>query len=147
MESMLGRFWLFADTRINLIPLDESEPRLGGRVLATQTTVDFSTLTLQNKHYHGVYGEDFLTYGEFAEDQNPEDEATLLKIFDDADQSAVVDRHTFKFDETKVSYSRRVNSEVKDAETEHQIDETPLSQSVGNTWSEVLFYGQGNAKM
>ena len=46
MESMLGRFWLFADTRINLIPLDESEPRLGGRVLATQTTVDFSTLTL-----------------------------------------------------------------------------------------------------
>ena len=85
MESMFGRFWLYADTRINLIPLNESEPRLGGRVQATQTSIDFSTLTLQNKHFHGVYGEDFLTYGEFAEDQNPEDEATLLKIFDDAD--------------------------------------------------------------
>ena len=85
MESMFGRFWLYADTRINLIPVNENEPRLGGRVQATQTSIDFSTLTLQNRHFHGVYGEDFLTYGEFAEDQNPDDEATLLKIFDDAD--------------------------------------------------------------
>ena len=94
--SMWGRFWKYSDTRIHLTPVDENEPRLGGRVQATETCFDISTFTLYNKNYHGVYGEDFLAYGEFHSDVDPENEATLLKIFDDNCQE-VIDRHFFKF--------------------------------------------------
>ena len=74
MESTLGRFWKYSDTRINLIPVDDAEPRLGGRVQATETSFDIRTFTLSNKKYHGVYGEDFVTFGQFSEDADPEDE-------------------------------------------------------------------------
>ena len=32
MESMFGRFWKYERSTINLIPVDESQPRLGGKV-------------------------------------------------------------------------------------------------------------------
>ena len=51
MESTFGRFWKYADTRIHLSPVDENEPRLGGRVTATQTAFDFRTFALSNTHY------------------------------------------------------------------------------------------------
>ena len=97
MESTFGRFWKYQDTRINLLPVDESQPRLGGRVQATQTTFDIQTFTLSNTHYHGVYGEDFLTFGKFDDSADVDNEATLLQIFEDS-SDAVVDRHYFKFD-------------------------------------------------
>lgn len=78
MMSSWGRFWKYADTRIQLTPLDENEPRMGGRVQATETCFDIRTFTLANKTYHGVYGEDFLAYAEFHSDADPESEATLL---------------------------------------------------------------------
>ena len=78
MESMFGRFWRYQDTSINLEPLDENQPRLGGRVTANMRTFDVRTLTLGSKQLHGVYGEDFLAFGQFAEGQDAEDEATLL---------------------------------------------------------------------
>ena len=78
MMSMWGRFWKYADTRIHLTPLDENDPRMGGRVQATETCFDIRTFTLQNKNYHGVYGEDFIAFAEFHADANPDDEATLL---------------------------------------------------------------------
>ena len=78
MMSSWGRFWKYADTRIHLTPLDENEPRMGGRVQATETCFDIRTFTLANKTYHGVYGEDFLAYAEFQADADPESEATLL---------------------------------------------------------------------
>ena len=97
MESLFGRFWKYSDTRVTLDPLDGNQPRLGGRVSAKQTSFDFRTFTMQIKNYHGVYGEDFLTYGEFQKGVDPQDEATLLAIFDE-DSQTVIDRHTFKFD-------------------------------------------------
>ena len=146
MESHLGRYWMYADTRINLIPLDDNEPRLGGRVQATQTSFDVQTFTLSNKHYHGVYGEDFLAYGEFSEDVDPAQDATLLKLFEEgADE--VVDRHHFKFEDQQVTYSRTLNGEVKDTEVEHEIEPTALTTSITNSWSESLFYGIGNARV
>ena len=105
MESMFGRFWKYSDTRINLIPVDEEQPRLGGRVQATERSFDIRTFTLNSTNYHGVYGEDFITFGQFSADVDPEDDAQLLKIMD-ADSEDVVDRHTFKFADQKVSYSR-----------------------------------------
>ena len=125
MESLLGRYWMYSDTRINLIPLDDNEPRLGGRVQATQTSFDVQTFTLSNKHYHGVYGEDFLAYGEFSDDVDPGSDATLLKLFEDGAEE-VVDRHYFKFADQQVTYSRSLNSDVKDTEVEHEIESTPL---------------------
>ena len=146
MESTFGRFWLYADTRINLQPVNEEEPRLGGRVHATQTSFDFSTFTFANKHYHGAYGEDFLIFGEFAAEADPENEETLLQIFEEG-SDAVVDRHSFKFDDSSLSYSRSINADVKDTEIDHAIAPTKLNASIGQTWTETFFYGVGNAKM
>ena len=129
MESSFGRFWKYQDTRINLIPVDESQPRLGGRVQATQKTFNVQTLTFSNKHYHGVYGEDFISFGQFTADVDVDNEETLLKIFDE-DSDAVFDRHYFKFDNGQVSYSRKIDGEHIDAEIEHAIEETPLQSVV-----------------
>ena len=81
-----------------------------------------------SKNYYGVYGEDFLTFGEFSKDAKyPIDhEETLLKIFDDENE-VVVDKHTFKFDGNKVVYGRQVNEEIKDCEVEHSIEPTQLT--------------------
>ena len=59
----------------------------------------------------------------------------------------MVDRHTFKFADQKVSYSRDVDGEKLDAEVEHAIETTPLSTRVDDSWSETLFYGRGNERM
>ena len=62
MESAFGRFWKYQDTRITLFPLDDQQPRLGGRVQATEYAIDFRTMTPSSITYFGAYGEDFLTY-------------------------------------------------------------------------------------
>merc|ERR1712012_701390 len=46
MESTFGRFWKYTDTRINLTPIDIEEPRLGGRVDATEWKLDVRTLSV-----------------------------------------------------------------------------------------------------
>lgn len=146
METMFGRFWRYQDTSINLEPLDENQPRLGGRVTANMRTFDVRTFTLGSKQLHGVYGEDFLAFGQFAEGQDAEDEATLLQIFEEG-SDAVVDRHYFKFEDGRVSYSRTVDGSSLDADIEHAIEQTPLQNEVGDSWSETFFYGVGNSKM
>ena len=85
---------------------------------ATEYAIDFRTLTPSVTTYFGVYGEDFLTYAQFEKDANVDDEATLLKIFEEG-SDAVLDKHTFKFDENKVTYSRDVNPTAKDPEIDH----------------------------
>jgi hypothetical protein len=124
--------------------VDPQEPRLGGSVTASVKGFDVRTFTPYKKTYHGVYGEDFLTYGTFAEGA-PESEEALLKIFEE--DGSVVDKHSFKFTDNRVYYSREVNAEVNDAEIEHAIAESELTQAVAQTWSETLFYGAGNKAM
>ena len=41
---------------------------------ATEYAFDLRTLSPSSTTYFGVYGEDFLTYAEFAKDQNPDDD-------------------------------------------------------------------------
>ena len=49
---------------------------------------------------------------------DPSNEATLLKIFEDGSEE-VIDRHFFKFENQKVTYSRSVNGNHKDTDIEH----------------------------
>jgi hypothetical protein len=107
--------------------------------------LDVRTFTPYTKTLYGVYGEDFVTYGEFkdAAENIRESDETLLKLFDEND-AQVVDKYTFKFNDNQVSYSRSVNGEHLDADLEHSVEENVLSPHVEQTWSETFFYGVGN---
>ena len=144
MESTFGRFWKYTDTRINLTPIDIEEPRLGGRVDATEWKLDVRTLSVSKTNYHGVYGEDFLTFAEFDKDVDVKQDENLIQAVEGGE--GVLDRHSFRFENGKVLYSRQV-SEVKDLEVEHEIDESELTETIPQTWSESLFYGVGNKAM
>jgi hypothetical protein len=141
---LFGRYWKYENTTVNFEPVDPQEPRLGGSVTANVKGFDVRTFTPYVRTYHGVYGEDFLTFGQFA-DGAPESEEALLKIFEE--DGSVIDKHSFKFTDNRVYYSREVNAEAKDAEIEHFIPESELTQAVAQTWSETLFYGAGNKAM
>jgi hypothetical protein len=61
----MKRFWLYENTSITLIPVDEAEPRLGGKVQAKSMVVDLRTLTLSMKTQYGVYSDNFVVFGTF----------------------------------------------------------------------------------
>ena len=147
MESAFGRFWKVEDTTVTFYPVNADEPRLGGKVAASVKGFDVSTFSPYTKTYYGVYGEDFVTYGQFQGNQNPIDnDELLLKIFEDKD-SSVVDKHSFKFNDNKITYSRQVDGTSVDTEIEHGIQESELTPLVAQSWSETLFYGVGNKAM
>jgi hypothetical protein len=108
--------------------------------------MDWNTFTPQYKTLYGIYGDDFITYGEYKKDVgNPlNDEEVLIKIADENDTDTVHDKTTFSFRDNKLSYKREVNGEFKDTEIEHPITESQLQPVMDQTWSEVLFYGIGN---
>lgn len=90
MESYWGRFWRYENAKITLIPVDEAQPALGGKVKVNAFVMDFRTLTPQRKIFYGVYSDDFITFGDFGKDVNPlEDEALLLKVVDENDTMTV----------------------------------------------------------
>ncbi len=66
-ESAVGRFWRYEINNITLIPVNPHEPRLGGKVTANLRGFDVRTFTPYTKVYYGVYGEDFLTFGQYME--------------------------------------------------------------------------------
>ena len=146
MESYWGRYWRYENNFITLYPVDESNPRSGGKVKVTSMVMDWHTFTPQYKTLYGVYTDDFITYGEFSKEAgNPfDDEAVLLKIVDENDKTTVPDKTTFKFENSKVTYKREVNGDLKDVEVDHPIKESAIQPLLDNTWSETLFYGVGN---
>ena len=82
MESLFKRFWKCENTTINLLPLDPENPREGGRVAATVVGLDVRTFTPYKKTYNGVYGEDFVTFGEVAGVETADEDDKLLKLMD-----------------------------------------------------------------
>ena len=100
MESALGRFWRYTDTRIQLDPIDDTQPRLGGRVRATEYKFDVRTFTLGSTQYHGVYGEDFLTFAEFDKEVDTNKDENLIQAVEGGE--GVLDRHSFRFENGKV---------------------------------------------
>ena len=130
---------------MKLLPIDDEQPRLGGKVTASVFSFDVRTFTPSYTKYFGAYGEDFLAFADFGNGTEPSEE-TLLKIFDN-NHNDVVDKHLFKFEDNKLLYSRTVNGERKDAEIEHAISESELRPVITDTWTETLFYGVGNKNM
>lgn len=66
----------------------------------------------------------------------------------DEESDAMIDQHMFKFTEQgKVTYERKVNGNELDGEIEHSIEESELESSLGQSWTESLFYGIGNKAM
>lgn len=58
----------------------------------------------------------------------------------------MLDKHFFKFEDSKLTYSRTV-SDKKDHEIDHPIEESELKPKHADTWTESLFYGVGNKNM
>lgn len=65
MESKVGRFWRYENAYVTLFPVDEAQPRLGGKVRVKAFVMDWRTLTPQLKTFYGIYSDDFITFGEF----------------------------------------------------------------------------------
>ena len=146
METRWGRFWRYENAQITLIPVDETQPQLGGKVQVKAFVMDFRTFTPQIKTLYGVYSDDFITFGEFAKSAgNPlENEEVLLKVCDEEDRSVVPERTTFRFENNQLHFKREVNGEVVDTEIEHAIEDNKLHPIIDQSWSETLFYGLGN---
>lgn len=128
MESRWGRFWRYENAQITLIPLDETQPQLGGKVKVKAYIMDWRTFTPQIKTLYGVYSDDFITFGEFPQvkDNVLDNEELLLKVVDEADNVTVPDRTTFRFQDNQLTYRRTVNGEVVDSEIEHEVHENKL---------------------
>lgn len=149
MESYWGRFWRYENAQITLIPVDETQPQLGGKVKVKAFVMDWRTFTPQLKTLYGVYSDDFITFGEFSKEVgNPLDnEELLLKVCDEQDQTTVPERTTFRFENNQLLYKREVNGEVVDTEIEHPVAESKLHPVIGNSWGETFFYGLGNKRV
>jgi hypothetical protein len=108
--------------------------------------IDWRTFTPQLKTLYGVYGDDFIAFGEYAKTAgNPlENDELLLKIVDENDKTTVFDRTVFRFENSKLVYKREVNGEILDTEIEHQVTDGELEPMIEQSWSEVFFYGIGN---
>ncbi len=149
METSWGRFWRYENAQVTLIPVDETQPQLGGKVKVKAFVMNFQTFTPQLKTLYGVYSDDFITFGEFSKESgNPLDnEELLLKVCDEEDRTTVPDRTTFRFENGSLFFKRQVNGEVVDSEVEHTVEENKLHPMIDQTWSEVLFYGLGNKRV
>lgn len=147
-ESLLKRFWLYENSTITLMPVDEAEPRLGGKVQAKSFVLDFRTLTLSSKTQYGVYSDNFVVYGTFDKEAGDplDNEELLLKVMDNelAGDSGILDKTSFKFEGNGIYFTKEVNEELADAEVNHPIEETKLDVLVDESWTEALFYGVGN---
>ena len=147
MESTFQRFWRYEQMNMQLHPIDNSQPRLGGKVHASSYVFDVRRFTFSKKEYFGVYGEDFINFGEFSSGNVLDNEEALLKVCDGDLVDEVLDRHSFRFENDRLYYGREVNAETNDTEVEHAIEQSELTPSVAQSWSETLFYGIGNKDM
>ena len=149
MDTPVGRFWRYENAFISLIPVDPTQPRLGGKVQVKSLTMDWRTFTPTFKTLHGVYSDDFITFGEFRKEAgNPlENEGELIKICDDNDILTVPVKNKFRFENYKLFFTKTVNGEVRDLEIEHPIPESELEVMIDQSWTEVLFYGLANKRI
>jgi hypothetical protein len=149
MESSWGRYWRYENAQITLIPVDEAQPQLGGKVKVKAFVMDWRTFTPSLKTLYGVYSDDFITFGEFSKDSgNPLDnEEVLLKVCDENDKTTVPEKTTFRFENNNLFFKREVNGEVLDTEIVHDVPESKLHPLIDQSWSEVLFYGLGNKRV
>ena len=117
---------------------------LGGKVKVTSIGVDVRTLTPIYKTQYGIYGDDFLSFGEFKDGQDPlSNEELLLKLNDDA-SGDVVEKRTFKWSQNRMFYEHQIDESTRDPEIHHAVAETEIRDMIDETWTETFFYGLGN---
>ena len=91
METYAKRFLMFDYYTINLHPLEEENPSLGGKVTVQNFKLDFQTLIPSYQKLYGVYSDEFVIFGEHKEIKDGSlltDEGELIKIADSADQNS-----------------------------------------------------------
>ena len=149
MGSRLKKFWKLESCNFQLHPLDAEDSRQGGKVTVKSLIFDIRTFTIQMKTFYGIYGDDFIQFGEFADGLNPlEDDEILLKLTEDiSDSEEVKNKSTFSFADDAITYSHQINENLVDNELEFPIEKSQLLQSDQVTWSETFFYGLGNRRM
>jgi len=145
-DSYKQRYFRYENHFITLIPVDENQPRLGGKVKANAFIMDWRTFTPQIKTLYGIYSDDFLTMGEFTKEAgNPlEKEDVLLKIAEEGSSNLIATKTLFRFENNRLYYRRDVNESLRDLEVEHPIKESEITPLIDQTWTEVFFYGIGN---
>ena len=150
LTSYARRFWLAEYSTFKLFPVDESQPRLGGKVEVTAFSLDVRTLRFRMKKLYGVYNDEFLSVGEFMTEQGESplgNESALLEVTKDVSGSKVLrNKRTFRFENDTLSFEEQVNEALADTEIEHAIEKTELQHHYPNTWSETFFYGLGNSR-
>ena len=111
METYAGRYWRYENARLSLIPIDETNPRLGGKVKVTALIMDWITFTPYYKTLYGIYTDDFLTYGEFSKSAGDilADEGQLLKLTETDTNADIAERTTFRFENNRLYYKREIN--------------------------------------
>lgn len=146
MTTPFKKFWKYENAWVTLTPLDSGNPREGGKVTVTALNFDVRTFTFQKKNYYGIYNDEFLTYGEFAEGDPSVDENLLMEITKES-SDLVKNKTTFAFVGNTLKYKHDVNGSLCDPELHHEIEETELADVLYKTWTETFFYGLGNKKM
>lgn len=143
----MSKYWRYENLAFTLTPVDASNPRLGGKVEAKGLVFDLRTLTPAFKTYYGVYSDDFLTFAELKQGENAlQDEEGLTRIVSEPVGGNVLEKTTFKFENNHLSIAKDVSEEL-DADIHHSLEETTLKHEIEQSWTEVLFYGIGNAKV
>jgi hypothetical protein len=97
MESYIGKFVRYENAYITLIPLDAEKPREGGKVKVHAFEMDWRTFIPAYKTMFGVYGEDFISFGEFESKNILENEENLIKVCQDSNSDLVPLKTSFRF--------------------------------------------------
>ena len=149
MLTTWKKFWKVETNSLTLHPIDPENSRLGGKVTVKCLLFDVRTFTFKMKTYYGIYGDDFIQYGEFNSDSSPlEDEEMLLRLTESIEGSDdIMQKTTFRFANDSLTFSHEVNDSLVDTDLVHQVPESELLTSSQETWSEKFFYGVGNDKM
>ena len=149
LTTLMGKFWRIESNRFTLHPINEEDPRLGGKVSVRSLVFDARTFTFKMKALYGIYGDDFIQFGEFAGNSSPlNDEERLLKLTESIEDSDdIMYKSTFTFENDNLRYSHEINENLVDTDLHFRVPENELLFSPKTSWSERFFYGVGNQAM
>ena len=147
--TLMWKYWKIETNRFILHPLNPEDPRQGGKVTVKRLLFDIRSLTFKMRTLHGIYGDDFIQYGEFVGSSNPlDDEERLLQLTEEIEGSDdIMYKTTFRFENDNLTYTHEINETLVDGETNYAVPEYELMFSPKTSWSEKLFYGVGNKAM
>mmetsp|Transcript_23724 Transcript_23724/g.21087 ORF Transcript_23724/g.21087 Transcript_23724/m.21087 type:complete len:193 (+) Transcript_23724:32-610(+) len=149
MTTFMRRFWKIESNKLTLHPLNEEDPRQGGKVEVKTLLFNIRTLTFSIKTQYGIYGDDFIQFGEFSGEASPlEDEERLLKITESIqDSDDIMYKSTLKFENDNLTFAYETNDTLADPDFHIPVEKNELLFTPKTSWSEKFFYGVGNTNM